>query len=213
VFLSSVKSSWGLVVSVLFTGELSCIHNAAEAAAVSKWQCLSIRVLLNHALKEECNRNSISKKGTLHIKYSNLIIAQLLCQSQMHCQIRKLEGFVLPFGGKQSCEKTSRKGSQYAVQSAAIWKFRKVCPRAQAVLLSQCPCDSEPAQLLLKGVLPGYLQHTCCSHRLSLSSPAVPPAWSPGALLQLLLLSHSLVIDSSWQWDKAISKDATSFWI
>lgn len=70
-------------------------------------------------------------------------------------------------------------------------------PKAQAVQLSQSPCDCESAQLLLKWVLPGYLQHTYCSHRLSLSSPAVPPAWAPGALLQLLLLpSHLLVIAS-----------------
>lgn len=35
MFLSSVKSSWGLVVSVLFTGELSCIQNAAGGNAES----------------------------------------------------------------------------------------------------------------------------------------------------------------------------------
>lgn len=89
-------------------------------------------------------------------------------------------------------------------------------PKAQAVQLSQGPCDCESAQLLLKWVLPGYLQHTYCSYRLllSLSSPAVPPAWTPGALLQLLLLpNHLLVIASSWQWNKAISEDATSLWI
>lgn len=92
----------------------------------------------------------------------------------------------------------------------------EVCPqlsKAQAAQLSQGPCDSESAQLLLKWGLPGYLQHTYCSCRLSLSSPAVPPAWTPGALLQLLLLSHSLVIASSWQWDKAISEDTTSLCI
>lgn len=87
-------------------------------------------------------------------------------------------------------------------------------PKAQAVQLSQSPCDCKSAQLLLKWALPGYLQHTYCSHRLSLSSPAVPPAWTPGALLQLLLLpSNLLVITSSWQWDKAISEDAASLWI
>lgn len=179
-------------------------------------------VLLNHALKEGCNRNSISQKWTLHIKYSSWIFAQFSNQFQMHYQIRNSGGFVIRFVVLAETELWEqpigpRKRSQWS-HSAAVCKFWKLGSLsflklrlyswARAMWLWVCPALAKMGSPWLSPA------HILFSHRLRLSSPAVPPAWAPGALLQLLLLlSHLLVIASPWQWDKAIREDAGSLWI
>lgn len=90
-------------------------------------------VLLNHALKEGCNRNSISQKWTLHIKYSSWIFAQFPHQFQMCYQIRNREGWgglvihfvILAETGLWEQLVGPRKWSQWS-HSAAICKFWKL---------------------------------------------------------------------------------------
>lgn len=155
-------------------------------------------VLLNHALKEECNRNSISQKWALHIKYSSWIVAQFQHQFQIRYQISNLGGFVIHFvilseTGLWQQLVGPRKWSQWS-HSAAICKFWKLGSLgflklrlyswATAMWLWVCPALAKmgspwlsPAHILFPQTEPVITSCTTC---LGSSGPsAAPPITQP----------------------------------
>lgn len=165
------------------------------------------RVLFNHAQKEGCNRNSISQKWTLHIKYSDWIFAQFLSQSQQHCQIRKSGGFCPHFccslqkqGRKNTHPVGPRKGSQYAEESAAIsmsWSlsstFQSSGCTAEPGPMWQWVCPA-PAKMRSSWLSPAHILFlqtepviTSCTTCLDSWGPSATPITEPFTCYSFIL--------------------------